>query len=292
MIDEDPSQVQHELFPLAPPAPSPEPVAPRPKARKPEPAARPVVEEAPDIEPVPEDEPIAEPEPAETAPVSTGSLPVPIYPLPVEIAAVAPPRRTVSLGIFVAGMSAMSLLLAVIALGVGIHASRARSQHPDIAGEDVVLARLAGVAAGVDPASVAVDAGHKRLQARAVRIPGAELSTYRALEERVQAQAPGWTVAIVPPIQPTPAIRFADGEDDPSAGAQRAVQTSVWAARRWGFATIGVPGLVEPRPRRPLLPQRRAQAVASLIDQLGLRATPLPSEGQSFRLHLPWPPQK
>ncbi len=286
MIDEAPFHVQHELFPLDRPEPAASPPPP-PRERKAEPVTpreEPDADEAPDIELVMDDDPSApEPEAVERL----GSLPMVVeYSLPREIPA-APTRRPFPLGAFVAGMSAMSLLLAVIALGVGIHASRVRSTH----GEDVVLARLAGVAAGVDPASVAVDGGHRRLQARAVRIPGAELSTYQALEERVQAQAPGWSVTITPPLQPVPAIRFADGEDDLSAGAKRAVEASAWAARRWGFTTIGVPGYTDSRPLRPLLPRRRAEAVASLLAQLGVRATPLPAEGQSFRLHLPWPQQ-
>jgi len=186
----------------------------------------------------------------------------------------------------------MSLLLAVIALGVGLEASRNRSQHGVATDEAAALSRLAGVVAGIDPASVAVDAGHKRLQARAVRIAGAELSTYQALEERVQAQAPGWTVTIAPPLQSLPLIRFADGADDLSDGARRAIAVSVWAARRWGFATIGVPGLYASHPRHPLLPQRRAQAVAALLGQMGMQPRSRASEGQSFRLHLPWPQER
>jgi outer membrane protein OmpA-like peptidoglycan-associated protein len=283
LIDEAPFYVQHELFPLDRPEPVASPPQP-PRERKTEPATPPDEPDADeDIELVMNDE-APEPEPA----ARLGSLPMVVeYRLPRKIPA-APKGKAFPLGAFAAGMSAMSLLLAVIALGVGIHASRTRSTH----GEDVVLARLAGVAAGVDPSSVAVDAGHQRLQARAVRIPGAELSTYQALEQRVQAQAPGWTVMITPPLQPVPAIRFADGEDDLSAGGKRTVEASAWAARRWGFATIGVPGYTDPRPLHPLLPRRRAEAVASLLAQLGVRATPLPAEGQSFRLHLTWPQQK
>lgn len=287
LIDEVPSYVQHELFPFDRPEPAAS--APqRPRERKTEavtPCEERDADERPVIELVMEDKPPA----PETEPTARlGSLPMVVeYPLRREIPA-APARRAFPLGAIVAGMSAMSLLLAAIALGMCIHVSLARSTH----GEDVVLARLAGVAAGIDPASVAVDAGHQRLQARAVRIPGAELSTYQALEQRVQAQAQGWTVVITPPLQPVPAIRFADGEDDLNAGAKRAVEASAWAARRWGFATVGVPGYTEPRPLHPLLPRRRAEVVTSLLAQLGVRATPLPAEGQVFRLHLPWPRQK
>ncbi len=294
--------MQQELFPLdrLDPEPATLPFLP-PKAHKTDaltPHEDPVADEEPDVEAVADNEPPAAPlgpEPAETDLDGAASLRAPTdgeYSAATEMVSVADSRRIFSPGTFVAGMSALSLLLATIALGVGIHASRTTSQRANPAEEDAVLARLAGLAAGINPTSVAVDGSHKRLQARAVRIPGAELSTYQALEQRVQAEAPGWTVTITPPPQPFPAIRFADGEDNLSASAKLAVQASAWAARRWGFATVGVPGLIAPQPARPLLPQRRAQAVLSLLEGVGMRATSLPAEGPSFRLHMPWPQQK
>jgi hypothetical protein len=282
--------VQHELFPLD--RLEPESVTVRTPASASHQADATTPLGNPTTE-MPESEPVADDAPLAAAPDETSSEPtIAENPLPPEIASADPKRQGFPLGLFVAGMSVMSLLLAVIALIVGIHASRTRTLTATTTGEDVILTRLASVAAGVDPASVALDAPHKRLQARAIRIPGADLSTYQVLERRVQAQAPDWAVTITPPLQPVPMIRFADGEDDLSASAKRAVQASAWAARRWGFGMIGVPGLVEPRSGHPLLPERRAQAVAYLLGRMGTRATSLPAEGPSFRLRLPWPQQK
>jgi hypothetical protein len=281
--------VQHELFPLDRLEPESVTVRTPASASHQADATTPLgnpTTEMPASEPVADDAP--SPLRRMRRPANRRSRKIPCR----RIASADPKRQGFPLGLFVAGMSVMSLLLAVIALIVGIHASRTRTLTATTTGEDVILTRLASVAAGVDPASVALDAPHKRLQARAIRIPGADLSTYQVLERRVQAQAPDWAVTITPPLQPVPMIRFADGEDDLSASAKRAVQASAWAARRWGFGMIGVPGLVEPRSGHPLLPERRAQAVAYLLGRMGTRATSLPAEGPSFRLRLPWPQQK
>ncbi|MET1755388.1 DUF389 domain-containing protein [Novosphingobium sp. RD2P27] len=149
------------------------------------------------------------------------------------------------------------------------------------------LARVLALAAGVAPEMVTVDRDHRRATVVAAPLPGATLETYRALEERAQSDTPGWSIAIIPPQGPFPTITFADGEDTLQGATREAVLTTVWAARRWNIGALAVPGLVEPTPERPLLAQRRAAAIATLLREQGLEAVAAPPEGQSFRLAAP-----
>jgi hypothetical protein len=288
--------VQHELFPTDGPEPAPAQVGnQRPKKTELDAASRSVGSDSKLMRAAPDSQSPALTSETPTSSTDDGVTISSPAPLPgndavsPETAATSPAPPVYAHPTIVAAMSAASLLLAVVALAIGVHASLTRSPRSPAGESDTVLLKLAGVAAGVDPSSVALDVGHKRLQAHAVLIPGADLSTYQALEQRVQMQVPRWTVAIVPPLQPVPQIRFADGADDLSASAKRAVESSAWAARRWGIHSVGVPGFIDPMPRHPLLPQRRAQAVATILRAMGVRATPLHAEGQAFRLRLPWP---
>ncbi len=289
--------MQHELFPTDDPAPAPAQVGiQRPRTIELDTASRSVGSDdkarwlAPDRQASALTSETPSSATDDSVTISSPALLRENSPASLETAPTSPTPPVHAHPTFVAAMSAASLLLAVVALAIGVQGALSPPPQGPAGEIDIILSKLAGVAAGVDPSSVAVDAGHKRLQAHAVLIPGADLSTYLALEERVQAQAPRWAVAIVPPLQPVPQIRFADGADDLTASAKRAVKSTAWAARRWGINSIGVPGFIDPMPRHPLLPQRRAQAVATIVRAMGVRATPLPAEGQAFRLRLPWPP--
>jgi len=72
---------------------------------------------------------------------------------------------------------------------------------------------------------------------RAKRLDGAGLATYRALEARIAASEPDWTIELIPPAAPLPeAIPFADGAPD-AVGAQ-ALALIGWAAQRLGRGVV------------------------------------------------------
>lgn len=146
------------------------------------------------------------------------------------------------------------------------------------------IARLVALAAGVAPETVMLDRDQQRVQAQAAPLPGAELSTYWAIEQRAQDAAHGWDVTIVPPLAPMPVIRFADGSDTLDGPARTAVLASIWAARRWNIHTLAIPSLPRSPAEHPLLPQRRATAIATLVRERGLAAAPASTEGPPFRL--------
>jgi len=91
-------------------------------------------------------------------------------------------------------------------------------------------------------------------------------------------------VAIVPPLAPLPLISFGDNDDALDPAARRAVLLSAWAATRWNSRQLGVPGLPLATTERPTLPQRRALAIATVLKEQDIAATPAPASGQRFRL--------
>ncbi len=146
------------------------------------------------------------------------------------------------------------------------------------------VARLVGLAAGIPPDDVVIDRDHQRAIAHDVPLPGADLTTYRAIEQRAQALTDGWSVEIVPPLGDLPLIRFADGADTLDGPAKDAVTVSIWAARRWHIAALSVPGLPAQVPAHPSLVERRALAVKAMLDAASIRAVPARGGGGGFRL--------
>jgi uncharacterized hydrophobic protein (TIGR00271 family) len=161
---------------------------------------------------------------------------------------------------------------------------RASEDETPLVGVDAATVRRSvSIAAGVAPEAVLVDPGQKRAEATAAPLPGADLASYQALEQR--AAAPGWRVAIIPPYGPMPIIRFADGSDSVDSASKRAILASAWAAKRWNMSSLGVPGLTDTDPaKRPRLDGRRARAIAAILEKNGVRSTPLPPAGPAFRL--------
>jgi uncharacterized hydrophobic protein (TIGR00271 family) len=97
-----------------------------------------------------------------------------------------------------------------------------------------VAERLALVA-GVPVGEVMIDSSHSQALVRAAALPGAGLAVYRALETRVSASEPGWTVSLVPPAAPLPQVQFGEeGQPD-----QRALALAIWGAQRLSLP-IGV----------------------------------------------------
>lgn len=144
-----------------------------------------------------------------------------------------------------------------------------------------MIALITGIAAD----DVTIDRDHRRATAAARVLPGATIATYRTLEARATEEADGWDVAIVPPQVPLPIIAFADNVDILDDAARAAVLTSAWAARRWNMPALGVPGLPQGTvPDRPALNERRALAIAALLQTQGLAAVSAPAAGQRFAL--------
>lgn len=149
------------------------------------------------------------------------------------------------------------------------------------------LTRMLSLATGALPENITIDRDHRRAIAAAAPLPGAALQTYRALEGRAARESEGWEIAITPPASPLPAITFVGTADTLDAEARDAVMTSAWAARRWNMPSLRVPGLASVEPEKPNLTQRRARAIALVLREQGVAATPAPVAGQSFRLTPP-----
>lgn len=138
------------------------------------------------------------------------------------------------------------------------------------------IAAMVALAAGVTPDAVLIDREAQRVAVAAHALPGASLAAYQALEARVAAQAQGWTIAIAPPagLPLVPVALDAQGQVDDAAHA--AIQTDAWAARRWNWQVLGVPGLVEAPAANPA--QTRAAAVADALRAEGITPVPVSAD--------------
>ena len=153
------------------------------------------------------------------------------------------------------------------------------------------LSGMIALVAGIPADAVTIDRDHHRATAAAVPLPGATLATYRMLEARATNESDGWSVAIIPPPQPFPEIAFADNVDTLDGAAQAALDTTIWAARRWNIPALAVPGLPGDIPARPGLVQRRALAIAGILRAQGLAPVAVAASGQRFRLIAAMPGQ-
>lgn len=116
--------------------------------------------------------------------------------------------------------------------------------------------------AGVAPGDVLIDRSARRAEVRAAALPGAGLGTYRALEARVAAGAPGWQVTIVPPAGRLPDVAIVNDAPDSAA-----IATALWGAARRGLA-LAVRGRAEDAVR-----------VAEALRSGGADATVVPDGG-------------
>lgn len=146
------------------------------------------------------------------------------------------------------------------------------------------LSQVLALTAGVSPESVTIDREHHRAMATAVPLPGATLASYRALEQRAAAQADGWDIVLTPPQMRLPLVRFASGEAELDPIAREAVLTTAWAAKRWNVRTLAVPGLPRDEPEGPTVAQRRALAIAGILQNSGIALVPAAPAGESFNL--------
>lgn len=167
-----------------------------------------------------------------------------------------------------------------------IEAQRAELLQSSVASRatDLAILRIVSMAAGVDPQRITLDHDRRRVIATAAVLPGASLATYRVLEQRAAAAAEGWSVVLVPPLEPMPLIRFIDGSGTLDDAGHSAVTVSAWAARRWNVQALAVPGLPQTSDDTPGLNAQRGLAVAALLREQGLEPVPAPVAGREFRL--------
>ena len=189
----------------------------------------------------------------------------------------------------------LSLQLDQVVLDSGAGALEAQKEELRQAGEvasvETVIAsgvsRMLGLAAGVPSERVIIDRDHRRATVAAAALPGAGLAAYRTLEQRAAAEARGWEIALVPPRSELPEIAFADNSDELDPEARAAIDLSAWAARRWNWPAVMVPGFREVASEKPALAERRARRIADSLARAGVRVVPAPAKGQSFRLAVP-----
>ncbi len=125
-------------------------------------------------------------------------------------------------------------------------AARASEEQALTAQMSALASRLALVA-GVPESEVTIDPARRRAMVRALRLDGASLAAYKALEERIAEAEPEWTVELLPPISDLPSdIGFEDsgaeeGEESvriPTVEGAAALNVVAWAARRFDVPII------------------------------------------------------
>ena len=140
-----------------------------------------------------------------------------------------------------------------------LSAARASEEAVALERANALATRLALVA-GVSEDEVTVDRTRRRATVRAERLEGATLAAYRALEQRIAATEPDWTVELLPPIGALPdAIGW--GADGPTPEGAQALSVVEWAANR-----IDLPIVL-------IGPSEQASAAAELLAQRGVSVT-------------------
>ncbi len=137
-----------------------------------------------------------------------------------------------------------------------LSAARANEEAAALERAEDLATRLALVA-GVDEDDVTVDRTRRRATVRAEVLDGATLAAYRALEMRIAATEPDWTIELLPPIVELPqSIAF--GDDGPTPEGAQALGVIEWASKR-----IDLPILL-------IGPQDEATQAAELLAQRGV----------------------
>jgi len=128
--------------------------------------------------------------------------------------------------------------------------------------ERSTLASQLALVAGVDEGAVFIDPVQRRATVKAAIFPDAGLGTYRALESRVAAAAPGWTILLQPPPAALPDIvppeanipASADEAAREKAVREAIVATPAFALAAWAAERVGAPiGVSGPAPSAELL---------------------------------------
>jgi uncharacterized hydrophobic protein (TIGR00271 family) len=146
-----------------------------------------------------------------------------------------------------------------------LSAARAREEADARERSDALALRLA-VVAGVPQSEVLIDRTRRRALVRAARLPGATFATHRALEGRIAATEPDWTIEVLPPPLPLPRTIGHDGDGLTVQGLDTTALIA-WAARRLG------------QPVRLSGDSRAAAEAAELLRQEGVTIELAPGSG-------------
>lgn len=121
------------------------------------------------------------------------------------------------------GALGQKVLLELEQVPLGSNAPAVPEVRTPVVRPGLQLAERLALVAGVPAESVLIDREDRLARVVAAPLPGAGLASYRALEQRIAATEPDWTVLLVPPPVPPDA-------DDPEAIA--------WAAQRLDLAVV------------------------------------------------------
>ncbi|MGB3710277.1 MAG: DUF389 domain-containing protein [Erythrobacter sp.] len=146
-----------------------------------------------------------------------------------------------------------------------LSAASAREEADAAARAEALATRLALVA-GVSENDVVVDRTRRRAMVRALRLEGATLASYRALERRIAATEPDWTVELLPPLGELPS-RIPFDEDGPTPEGARALAVIQWAAARFDLPIVLVG------------PEEDASRAAELLGGRGVSVTTRDGDG-------------
>ncbi|WP_234029624.1 TIGR00341 family protein [Erythrobacter sp. THAF29] len=138
-----------------------------------------------------------------------------------------------------------------------LSAARASEEAAAIARADDLAQRLALVA-GVSEDDVVIDRTRRRAVVRAERLEGATLAAYKALEERIAATEPDWTIELLPPAAALPDV-VTFGEDGPTLEGTQALSVIEWAASRTDIPIVLTGNRVEVENAAEILRERGAE---------------------------------
>lgn len=146
-----------------------------------------------------------------------------------------------------------------------LSATRASEEAAALARAEDLAQRLALVA-GIPESEVVVDRTRRRAVVRAQPLEGATLAAYKALEQRIAATEPEWTIELLPPAAALPSeIPF--DENGPTMAGTRALSVIEWASKR-----VDAPIVLSGDPER-------ATRAADILAASGVTVTIVPGVG-------------
>lgn len=123
-------------------------------------------------------------------------------------------------------------------------------------------------AVGQQLGAVSLDAKDRRATVYLQQGNGFSLADARALEARLAQVDPAWTISVIPPMRPLPALYFAPDSTVLSEEALRNLDVAAWALRQWRISQIEATGYASSDGRATYnreLAMMRANAVAEWL---------------------------
>lgn len=116
---------------------------------------------------------------------------------------------------------------------------------------------------------------------------GLTLDILHNIEGELRARFPGWSVTVIPPVQPFPPVFFEMGKDDLAPLEGKKIRNIAWALRRWEITDIAVIGYASTvgefeKFDNTSLAFRRAETVMRIFEQEKINALPK-AEYRSFK---------